>query len=402
VNDSTASKLLNVTTITLFPWGTSDYKIAAMEVSRVLGITMEEVSDWRQPVPSGRWAAQFFFALAQRYDLIDIVQPTPIRRDRYLNQALAFRPNRSRWKAQANFNQFVLKKRTQAVQEGLERNLGSYDLIMQMQTLCDPGFDRSGTNYAIYTDNTMALTRQYYPSWAPLSSEGAAQWMRFEAEVCQSAAAVFTFSEFARRSMIEDYGCSPERVVAVGAGLNQFVREPGDKEDKAPRALFVGIDFERKGGDVLLDAWRIVREHVPDAELIVAGPTQTPRKDYLCGVKWMGPLDRGALAELYRSALVFVLPSLFEPWGLVFLEAMGHGLPCIGTSCCAMPEIIEDGVTGLLVPPGEAEPLALALIELLTEPDRAAAMGRAAHANVLRDNRWSNVVDRVAAHLSAG
>ena len=64
---------------------------------------------------------------------------------------------------------------------------------------------------------------------------------------------------------------------------------------------------------------------------------------------WAGRIDRDALAELYRRATVFVLPSLFDAWGHVFVEAMGYGLPCIGTDCCAMPELIEDGISGRLV-----------------------------------------------------
>jgi glycosyltransferase involved in cell wall biosynthesis len=98
---------------------------------------------------------------------------------------------------------------------------------------------------------------------------------------------------------------------------------------------------------------------------------------------------------------VFVLPSLFDAWGHVFLEAMGHGLPCIGTSCCAMPEIIDEGVTGLLVPRSEPEPLADALVELLTDTARAEAMGCAGHTKVIQGYKWTDVLDRVARHLDA-
>jgi glycosyltransferase involved in cell wall biosynthesis len=367
---------------------------------RVLGVSIPDVSDWVDPIPSGKWS-RFFAALARRFDLIDVLRPELSSRDLYLNRARAFHPRWSRWRARAGFNQTLFMKRTEAVQRGLQRYQGSYDLIIQLQTLSAPGFDRAGTPYAIYTDNTMALTRRFYPAGARLSPDAAVQWMRLEADVCRSASAVFCFSEFARRSMIDDYGCYPDRVVAVGAGANQALGSLGGKDYAAPRALFVGVDFTRKGGDVLLDAWPIVREHVA-ADLILAGPRRDPRSADLPGVSWVGRVDRDALAALYRSASVFVLPSLFEPWGHVFLEAMGHGLPCVGTSCCAMPEIIDDGVTGRLVPPGEAEPLAAALIELLTDPTKTATMGHAAHAKILHGNSWSDVVDRLATHLSAG
>jgi hypothetical protein len=365
---------------------------------RVLGVSIPDVSDWREPVPQGQWS-QFFAALAQRFELVDVVRPELSDAQRYVNFARTFHPDKARWKASAGFNKSVATKRTEAVQRALAKDRGRLDLIMQVQTVCAPGFDRGGVPYFVYTDNTMALTQRMYPAWAQLSAKAAAWWMRYEAQVCRSAATVFTFSEFARRSVIDDYGDAPEHVISVGGGANQLLEDLGDKDYSVPRALFVGVDFERKGGPVLLDAWPRVRERVPDAELIVAGPGGEPPADLPPGVEWIGWVDRAGLAELYKSASVFVLPSTFDPCPNVFREAMGYGLPCVGTVCCAIPEIVDDGATGRLVPIRESEPLAGALVELLSDPARAAAMGRAAHVNVLREGRWSDVVDRLAAHL---
>jgi glycosyltransferase involved in cell wall biosynthesis len=365
---------------------------------RVLGVSLPDVSDWREPLPEGKWS-QFFGALAKRYELVGVVRPELSRMDRYLNRARTFHPRKSTWKARAGFSQSVAKQRTEAVQRGLGHYDGSYDLIMQLQTLCAPGLDRAGIPYAVYTDSTMALTRRLYPGPRRPSGDLATPWMHFEAGVCKSANFVFTYSEFARRSVIDDYDCPPDTVVAVGAGANQMLESLGDKDYSAHRALFVGMDFMLKGGRVLLEAWPLVRRRVPDAELIIAGPKRKPTGRLPSGVSWVGRVDRASLAQLYQSATVFVLPSLFDAWGHVFLEAMGHGLPCIGTSCCAMPEIIDEGVTGRLVPRYEPEPLADALVELLTDTAGAAAMGHAAHAKVLQGYRWTDVLDRVAAHL---
>jgi alpha-maltose-1-phosphate synthase len=365
---------------------------------RVLGVSVPDVSDWREPVPQGQWSL-FFAALARRFELVDVVRPELSQAQRYVNYARTFRPSKRRWKAIAGFNKAVATKRTRAVQRALGGERGPLDLIVQVQTVCAPGLQRGGVPYVIYTDNTMALTQRMYPAWAPLSTHAAAWWERYEAQVCRSAAAVFTFSEFARRSVVEDYGDSPERVISIGAGANQLLEQLGDKDYSNPRALFVGVDFQRKGGPVLLEAWTRVRERLPNAELIVAGPPSESRPQLPPGVNWVGWTDRAGLADLYKSASVFVLPSTFDPCPNVFREAMGYGLPCVGTDCCAIPEIIDDGETGRVVPIGEPEPLAAALIELLSDPARAGAMGRAAHAKVLREGRWSDVVDRLAVHL---
>jgi len=365
---------------------------------RVLGVSLPDVSDWREPRPEGKWS-QFFGALAKRYELVGVVRPELSRTYRYLNRARTFHPRKSTWGARAGFNRSIAKQRTEAVQRGLQRYDGSYDLIMQLQTLCAPGVDRAGIPYAIYTDSTMALTRRLYPGRRRPSEDLATPWMRFEAGVCKSAHVVFTYSEFARHSVIDDYGCPSDAVIAVGAGANQMLESLGDKDYSAHRALFVGMDFMRKGGRVLLEAWPLVRRRIPDAELVIAGPRRKPTGHLPSGIRWVGRVDRAELAQLYRSATVFVLPSLFDAWGHVFLEAMGYGLPCIGTSCCAIPEIIDEGVTGRLVPRYEPEPLADALVELLTDTARAAAMGRAGHDKVIQGYRWTDVLDRVAGHL---
>jgi glycosyltransferase involved in cell wall biosynthesis len=365
---------------------------------RALGVALPDVSDRSEPAPEGKWS-QFFGALAQELDLIGVVRPELSRLDELIILARTFHPRISRWRARAGFNRALAMRTTAAVQRGLTAYGGSYDVILQLQTLCAPGFDRGGVPYAIYTDNTMALTHRMYPVWAGLSDSSAASWMSFERDVCRGAAAVFTTSEFARRSVVEDYGCSPQDVLAVGAGTNQLLDSLAGKDYTAPRALFVGIDFDRKGGSVLLEAWRSVRERLPEAELIIAGPKHAPKGDPRPGIRWVGRVDRDELAQLYRWASVFVMPSLFEPLGLVFLEAMGHGLPCIGTSCCAMPELIADGVTGRLVERNEPEPLAGALIELLSDPERTAAMGIAAHASVQETHRWRDVAARIVTHL---
>jgi glycosyltransferase involved in cell wall biosynthesis len=337
--------------------------------------------------------------LAQRVELVGVVSPELSRLERYVNYARTFHPRMSKWRSRAGFNRRFATKQTESVQRSLQDHWGTFDLIIQFQTLCAPGFDRGGVPYAIYTDNTMALTRRLYPAWAPISARTAEWWMEYEAGIFRDAAEVFTYSEFARRSVIDDYGCSPDSVVAVGAGANQFLSSLGEKDYTVPRAVFVGFEFERKGGSVLLDAWPTVRDRVPDAELLIAGPAVSPRATLPPGVTWVGRADRAGLGTLYESASVFVMPSLFEPWGHVFVEAMGHGLPCIGTRCCAMPEIIDDGVTGLLVETHQPEPLAHALIELFTDAAKAAAMGRAAHAEVCQARLWTDVADRVLAHL---
>jgi glycosyltransferase involved in cell wall biosynthesis len=366
---------------------------------RILGVALPDVSDWREPLPAGKWS-QFFGALAARLSLIDVIQPRPTTLERRLNLARNVRPGRAQWLARAGFNPRHLAAVNASLEQQLVAHAGAYDLIVQLQTLCMPRSPTVTQPYVIYTDNTMALTQRVYPNFAPLPRQMLRDWLEFEADVCRRAEAVFTFSEFARESVIGDYGVSPERVYAVGAGANQLVESVEGKSYGRPRALFVGRPFEPKGGRILLEAWRLVRGQLPEAELVIAGPRRDPVPRGEPGVRFLGRIGRAELGRQYSQASVFVLPSMFDAWGHVFIEAMGHGLPCIGTDCCAMPEIIEDAVTGLLVPRGEPEPLADALLSLLADPARAARMGRAGHARALDRFRWSQVAERVTERLT--
>jgi len=96
---------------------------------------------------------------------------------------------------------------------------------------------------------------------------------------------------------------------------------------------------------------------------------------------------------------VFVLPSIFDPYPNVLREAMGHGLPCVGSDSGGIPEIVAEGETGRLFPVGEPEPLAQALIDMLGDPAEAERMGRAAHATVTSSQTWDHVAERMAPYI---
>jgi glycosyltransferase involved in cell wall biosynthesis len=277
-----------------------------------------------------------------------------------------------------------------------------YDLVVQAQTLFAPGAPgQLKRPYVIYTDSTHALNARHRYGGMPTRPRPRAERMRLEARTANAAAHVFTMSEFARRSFLEDYGVPPERVTAVGAGANLLLETPPAKpEGQPPRAIIVGYEFERKGGPTVLEAWPAVRAAVPDAELLVVGPPEQPAP--APGVRFAGRVrDRSHLSELYAASTVLVVPTRWDPWGLIYHEAMGHGLPCIGSDRFAVPEIIEDGVTGRVVPPLDAEAVAEALIFFLSDRERAAAMGREAHRRLLAEATWARVVERMTPGIRA-
>jgi glycosyltransferase involved in cell wall biosynthesis len=364
---------------------------------RILGLTMERVTDFREH-PS-RKDAGLYAALDRRFSVVGVVRPVLPPIERYGNKLRHFHPDLEHWQSYAVLNPWVFTRQTAIAEQQLQEWDGRYDLIMQLHTRFAPGQRPENRPYVLTTDNTVLLSERYYPPWAHLRNQHRRdERVRLERMTYQNALFLFPWSEWARNSMIEDYDVPPEKVIAVGAGAPLVAPSIEGKRYDSEVAIFVGEAFERKGGVTLLRAWELVHRHLPSAQLWMVGQ----RRPWVeqPGVRWLGHIgDRETLAQLYTRAAVFVMPSLFEPWGHVFREAMGHGLPCIGADHCAMPEIIEHGATGLLVPPSQPEPLAAALVALLENPGYAEELGRRAYDHVTHGQTWDDMVARMAPYI---
>ena len=235
-----------------------------------------------------------------------------------------------------------------------------------------------------------------------ISSRRIDQALRYEERVSCAMTAVFTFSEYLRQSFIRDYHVPPGKVFNVGGGIN-LTRIPDADEVKdysIPRLLFIGSEFGRKGGPILLEAFAAIREAIPEAELHIAGPRQMA--EIPAGVFFHGhlvkskPEEAERLDRLFRSATLFVLPSLYEPFGIAPLEAMLHRVPCVVTGEWALAETVRDGVNGALIRKGSASELAATVIRLLRDPQGLAAMGARARERALSEYTWPVVVERMA------
>jgi glycosyltransferase involved in cell wall biosynthesis len=280
------------------------------------------------------------------------------------------------------------------------------DAVLQSGVLFGPGLAPE-VPYHLYVDHTRAIAERYpehplLPSPLPPDPE----WRARETRVYLGARAIFSMSAFAARSLTDDYGVDPARVHVVGAGPNVAPEGgAGARPDgggaagppREPAILFVGRLFELKGGPDLLEAFGRLRASRPRARLWIVG--QSAPSPLPPGAIFHGPLDGPALAGLYARASVFALPSLREAFGLAFVEAMTFGLPVVGTRVEAIPEIVADGETGLLVPPGDPPALAGALAALLDDPGRAAQMGAAGRERAAVRFGWDRTAGRVLAVL---
>jgi FkbM family methyltransferase len=164
------------------------------------------------------------------------------------------------------------------------------------------------------------------------------------------------------------------------------------------RFLFIGGDFARKGGPELLQAWQEAAL-APAHRLTLVTDWPMDERRLPPGVEIMRGVRpyTAAWRDVWRDADVFVMPARAEAFGMVYQEAAAAGLPAIGPRLNAVPEIIEDGITGVLVPPRDMRALVNAMSALAASPDRRHALGRAA-----RDRMEAcGTIDRYGAVLSA-
>jgi glycosyltransferase involved in cell wall biosynthesis len=283
--------------------------------------------------------------------------------------------------------------------------LNSIDLVFQSHGTFSSFVGKPLKPYVIYTDYTVALGLRnvHYKTFFSRYPAEREKRLARERHNYQNAAGIFTYTQVVRQSMINDYGVDPEKVITTGLGVRMEQLAPEDwvKSYDDNRIIFVGHDhaFERKGGPNLLHAFRLVREQITDAELVLVG-VRRERNIRQPGVRVMGLIrDRKKLADLLESASVFAMPSLQEPFGNVFVEAMAKKLACVGSRVDGIPEAIVDGETGRLVQPNDPEALATTLIELLLDKDRLRQMGECGYKRVRQNYTWDKVIGQIEEHL---
>jgi glycosyltransferase involved in cell wall biosynthesis len=209
--------------------------------------------------------------------------------------------------------------------------------------------------------------------------------------IARRSAAFIAVSREDRRRMIEVEGIAPEDVTFVPNGIDAVPAGDRDRTrfelgvpDGAPLLGAVAVLREQKGLDVLVRALAELVRELPDARLAVAGEgPERASLEALAGELGIGPRvmllgNRSDVPDLLAAFDVAVSASWFEGSPLAAMEYMDAGLPIVATRVGGMPDLIEDGVHGRLVEPGDAGGLAAAVVELMRDPERARAMGERA------------------------
>jgi len=283
------------------------------------------------------------------------------------------------------------------VRKQVTKHLRSQDYAFTFQTQSLFDLSCSGTPHFAYTDHALMANRGNGQS--KLRFLYSTRWQEMERSIYKNADRTFTMSRPMANLLSDHYGCDVSRAICVYAGSNikapsQVCRDISRYAKK--KILFVGYDWNRKGGPLLIDAFNQVRKNHPDATLTVIG---CQPKVNVAGCEVLGRLPIQEMPEYFARASVFCMPSLREPFGIVYVEALQNGLPIVAFDIGAAPDLVGNSHTGSLVACGDVDGLATALCDLLDNPGYCQSL--AARGVNLAQSRynWPSVGRQIGRHI---
>jgi glycosyltransferase involved in cell wall biosynthesis len=334
---------------------------------------------------------------------IDVI-PIPCRLSEVVRLSLALlRRVRKVCGTVAHREPLYVAARSMAIGAAL-RQVGHLDALVAMGTdMYDLQQVISGCSMpvATYDDGNFTLFLRYEDSDLCRSGfpiKDVEHWARRQAAACKAASVACVSTSWAKKSAVDDLGIAESKVHVVGMGHRPRYVSSEARDWTTPRFLFIGVEWGRKNGAAVIEAFARVRELIPNAKLDIVG--EHPPLDFP-GVTGHGFLPREnksaqeLLDRLFVNATAFVLPSLFEPAGIAYLEAASAGLPVIVTTNGGAAELLQDAA--ISVDPYDQKALIQAMLRVCNM-DVARSMGERALVRA-EDSTWRAVSGRIVDSL---
>ena len=267
-----------------------------------------------------------------------------------------------------------------------------------------------------HSDATFRGIAEYYSTFSDLWKFGFRQGDEINRRALENADLSIYPARWSSDSAVRDYGIAPEKVMTVPYGSN--VLDPPTRKEVLDyarrdrcRLLWVGVEWERKGGQLTYDAMVELNRRGIDAEMVLVGAAPPASCDHpkltVHGfLSKQVPAEYELYKKLWRDAAFFTLPTRGETFGMVFSEAAANGLPSIATVTGGVPDAVEDGVSGRLLPlEAKADDYADVIEEIWNDRPRYEAMIRSTrdrYERVLNWDAWAaTVAPRIAAVVEA-
>lgn len=339
----------------------------------------------------------FLHALRQHFPGLEVWNIEPTLAESLAARLRTFHPKVGLWRRRFKSHPLTFLAKSRALAR-LWRGAKPKPDVLLMIGAVSPALAGVTAPVVVYTDYATVLTsrlgREYRLDLPP---EVARERVGQEAEVLRAVAHVCTRSGFVADAIRDDYGVAAERISVVGGGCNLPIGLPVRRPGGPVNFLFIGREFQRKGGDIVLTAFRELRSRRQDVRLHIVAPRALHRPEE--GITWYDGLHERALAGLFQQVDVFVLASRFETWGDVLVEAMTAGAACIAPAAAPMDEILDHGAAGMLFAPGDPWALADAMELVAMDAGLRARLSAAAQARAGSDLNWPAVAARLAQQI---
>jgi glycosyltransferase involved in cell wall biosynthesis len=211
----------------------------------------------------------------------------------------------------------------------------------------------------------------------------------------------FPIGEHVKTTLVDDYRVNKDAITTVGSGRGKIAPFHGKKDYAQGPILFAAKErFEEKGGALLVKAFQIARRKAPDLRLVMAGKAVTPVSvGIVPNITVAGHVPWDELQRLFETSALFAMPALWEPWGLVYLEALACKTPLLGLARYSLPELTQNGRFGFLVSQPDPEQIAAAILDARSDSTRLERMGSEGQVYCLENYSWEKVASKIHHHI---
>jgi glycosyltransferase involved in cell wall biosynthesis len=301
-------------------------------------------------------------------------------------------------------NHQVFIKNSLNVEHQIRQLEYSPDIVFQMFSMFSPLWENFDIPFVMYLDYTMALSEQNWPDWAFfINSRERDSWIECEQKTYKQAIHIFVMSNIVKNSLIQDYGINHEKITVIGVGSSMnYAGTASDQQRKqfgSKQILFNSSDFFRKGGDLVLEAFKKVKVSIPDAKLVLIGKKINPFTiSHINGVENRGKISSpDIMKSLFMETDLVIAPARCEPFGIFLVDAMAHGVPCVMTAGNGngMPEFLDDWVDSVVLPKRDPDLIANTIIQLLNDPEKLSLISQAAISKTKTTFHWDNIAKKI-------
>ena len=222
--------------------------------------------------------------------------------------------------------------------------------------------------------------------------------------ILKQADAVTATSNYLKRETCSLYPPAANKITVIPFGVDAPEKIPDTPPSRPVRLCYLKLHHAIYGPDILIEALSIVKPSMPDIHLSMAGSGEmtgqlramVDERGLNENVSFCGFIDHSKVMSFIAQHHFLVMPSLSESFGVAVLEAGACGRPAISTRVGGIPEVVKDGETGILVPPGSVNALASAILTLAQDTDKCRRMGEASRVFVEREYQWQHSLDQMS------